>query len=76
MLLSTVISINKNGNTIWATFEKTCPNLPKEPFGAQKLTSQARKLEEGKTEQAKAKFAQARELDANVVFWESLDNNY
>jgi hypothetical protein len=28
-------------------------------------------LKEGKTEEAKAKFAQARELDANVAFGEN-----
>jgi len=49
--------------------EKTCPNLPKDTLGAIKLTKQARKLlKEGKTELAKAKFAQARKWDANVVF--------
>jgi WD40 repeat protein/energy-coupling factor transporter ATP-binding protein EcfA2 len=49
--------------------EKTCPNLPKDTFGAIELTQQARELlKEGKTEEAKAKFAQAREWDANVVF--------
>ncbi|MDM8557925.1 caspase family protein [Candidatus Parabeggiatoa sp. HSG14] len=50
-------------------FEKTCPNLPKDTLGAIELTKQARKLlEEGKTEESKAKFAKAREWDANVVF--------
>jgi len=49
--------------------QNTCPNLPKDTLGAQKLTEQARELlEDGKTELAKATFAQARELDANVVF--------
>jgi WD40 repeat protein len=49
--------------------EKTCPNLPKDTLGAIELTQQARELlKEGKTEEAKAKFAQAREWDANVVF--------
>jgi len=49
--------------------EKTCPNLPKDTLGAIELTKQARKLlKESKTELAKAKFAQAREWDANVVF--------
>jgi len=43
--------------------------LPKDTLGAIELTKQARKrLKEGKTELAKAKFAQAREWDANVVF--------
>ena len=51
------------------THEKTCPNLPKDTLGAIELTQQARQLlKEGKIEQAKAKFAQAREWDANVVF--------
>jgi hypothetical protein len=50
-------------------FEKTCPNLPKDTLGAIELTQQARQLlKEGKTEQAKAKFAKAREWDANVVY--------
>jgi hypothetical protein len=50
-------------------YQKTCPNLPKDILGAIELTKQARELlEEGKTELAKAKFAQAREWDANVVF--------
>ena len=49
--------------------EKTCPNLPKDTLGAIELTRQARELlKDGKTEQAKAKFAQAREWDENVVF--------
>ncbi|MEK8020587.1 MAG: caspase family protein, partial [Candidatus Parabeggiatoa sp.] len=49
--------------------EKTCPNLPKDTLGAIELTQQARELlREGKTELAKAKFAKAREWDANVVF--------
>jgi hypothetical protein len=49
--------------------EKTCPNLPKDTLGAIELTQQARQLlKEGKTEEAKAKFAQAREWDANVVY--------
>jgi hypothetical protein len=47
--------------------EKTCPNLPKDTFGAIELTQEARQLlEEGKTE--KAKFAKAIEWEANVVF--------
>jgi len=49
--------------------EKTCPNLPKDTLGAIELTQQARELlKEGKTEEAKKKFALAREWDANVVF--------
>jgi hypothetical protein len=49
--------------------EKTCPNLPKDTLGAIELTKQARwLLKEGKTEEAKKKFAKARELDVNVVF--------
>jgi WD40 repeat protein len=49
--------------------EKTCPNLPKDTLGAIELTKQARKLvEDNKIEEAKAKLAQARKLDANVVF--------
>jgi hypothetical protein len=53
--------------------EKTCPNLPKDTLGAIELTRQARELlKQGKTEQAKAMFAEARELDANMVFGEDL----
>ena len=49
--------------------EKTCPNLPKDTLAAIKLTKQARELlKEGKIEEAKKKFAKAREWDANVVF--------
>jgi hypothetical protein len=49
--------------------EKTCPDLPKDTLGAIELTKQARELlKEGQTKLAKAKFAQAREWDANVVF--------
>ena len=49
--------------------EKTCPNLPKDTLGAIELTTQARELlKEDKTEEAKKKFALAREWDANVVF--------
>jgi len=49
--------------------EKTCPNLPKDTLGAIELAKQARQLlDEGKTEEAKKKFALAREWDANVVF--------
>ncbi|OQY57333.1 MAG: hypothetical protein DRR08_00195 [Candidatus Parabeggiatoa sp. nov. 2] len=71
-------------------YEKTCPDLPKDTLGAIELTQQARQLlkggkirkqdgrqiERAKTlfAQAKAKFAQARELDANVVFGEELTN--
>ncbi|RKZ85204.1 MAG: hypothetical protein DRR19_16700 [Candidatus Parabeggiatoa sp. nov. 1] len=47
--------------------EKTCPNLPKDTLGAIELLLQVVKLlEEGKIKQAKAKFAQAKELDANI----------
>jgi hydrogenase maturation factor HypE len=53
--------------------EKTGPNLPKDTLGAIELTRQARQLlKEGKTEQAKAKFAEAKELDAKMVFGEEL----
>ncbi|RKZ90370.1 MAG: hypothetical protein DRR19_10265 [Candidatus Parabeggiatoa sp. nov. 1] len=53
--------------------EKTCPNLPKDTLGTIELTRQARELlKEGKTEQAKAKFAQAKKLDANMVFGDEL----
>ncbi|HID98970.1 MAG TPA: hypothetical protein EYP59_01610 [Thiotrichaceae bacterium] len=49
--------------------EKTCPDLPKDTLGAIELTQEARELlKEGKTELAKAKFSQAREWDATVVF--------
>jgi len=49
--------------------EKTCPNLPKDTLGAIELTKQARELlKEGKTEEAKKKFALAREWDAGVVY--------
>ncbi|MDM8564310.1 hypothetical protein QUF74_01505 [Candidatus Halobeggiatoa sp. HSG11] len=49
--------------------EKTCPNLPKDTLGAMELAQQARELlHEGKTEEAKKKFALAREWDKNVVF--------
>jgi hypothetical protein len=49
--------------------EKTCPDLPKDTLGAIKLTQEARELlEKGKIEEAKAKFAKAREWDASVVF--------
>jgi len=59
-------------------YQKTCPEfpagergvvLPKDTLGAIELTQQAIKLlKQGKTELAKAKFAEARKLDANVVF--------
>ncbi len=53
----------------YRSHEKTCPNLPKDTLGAIELTQQARQLlEEGKTEEAKKKFALAREWDAGVVF--------
>ena len=43
--------------------------LPKDTLGAIELTLYARQLlEKGKTEEAKKKFALAREWDANVVF--------
>jgi WD40 repeat protein len=49
--------------------EKTCPDLPKDTLGAIELTQQARELlKDGKIEEAKAKFSQAREWDASVVF--------
>jgi WD40 repeat protein/energy-coupling factor transporter ATP-binding protein EcfA2 len=49
--------------------EKTCPDLPKDTLGAIELTQEARQLlKEGKTKEAKAKFAQAREWDARMVF--------
>ena len=56
--------------------EKTCPDLPKDTLGAIELTQQAIELlvEEGETEQVKAKIAQAREWDANVVFGENVIN--
>ncbi|MEK8021650.1 MAG: hypothetical protein VSS75_032645 [Candidatus Parabeggiatoa sp.] len=51
------------------THEKTCLNLPKDTLGAIELAKQARQLlKEGKTEEAKNKFAKAREWDASVVF--------
>jgi len=51
--------------------EKTCPNKPKDTLGAIELGKQARQLlKEGKTEEAKKKFALAREWDAGVVFGE------
>ena len=44
----------------------------KDSLGAIELTQQARQLlKYGKIEEAKAKFAQARELDANVAFGEN-----
>jgi len=49
--------------------EKTCPDLPIDTIGAIELAAKARKLlEDGKTTEAKAKFAQAREWDNNVVW--------
>ena len=49
--------------------EKTCPDLPKDTLGAIELTQEARKLlKKGKIDEAKAKFTQAREWDAKVVF--------
>ena len=51
--------------------EKSSPELPnKDTLGAIELSKQAReRLKEGKTELAKAKFAQAIKWDASVVFW-------
>ncbi|MCV6636980.1 caspase family protein [Candidatus Albibeggiatoa sp. nov. NOAA] len=49
--------------------EKTCPDFPKDTLGAIELAEEARKLlREDKTEQAKAKFQQAREWDESVVW--------
>jgi tetratricopeptide (TPR) repeat protein len=51
--------------------EKTCPNLPKDTIGAIELAAEARYfLKAGKITRAeiKAKFAQAREWDNNVVW--------
>ena len=49
--------------------EKTCPDLPTDTLGAIELADQARELlEDGKTTEAKAKFAQAREWDNKVVW--------
>lgn len=63
-------AVTKNGKNTWVTtLTKNWPDLPKDTLGAIELTQQARELlEDGKIEQAKAKFAQARELDASVVF--------
>ena len=48
--------------------EKTCPDLPKDTLGAIELVKEGLELrKEDKEEQAKAKFAQAREWDANIV---------
>jgi len=48
--------------------EKTCPDLPKDTLGAIELVQEGLDLRKnGKEEQAKAKFALAREWDANVV---------
>ncbi len=70
--MSTVISVKQQE---WKKYmgnrhhEKTCQNLPKDTLGAIELTRRARwLLKRGETEVAKAKFAQARELDANMVF--------
>ena len=57
--------------------EKTCPDLPKDTLGAIELSKQARALmrewewrkpTKDEIEQAKAKFAQAREWDNKVVW--------
>ncbi|WP_353570345.1 hypothetical protein [Candidatus Albibeggiatoa sp. nov. BB20] len=49
--------------------EKTCPDLPTDTLGAIELAAEARELlENGETQQAKAKFKQAREWDNNVVW--------
>ena len=49
--------------------EKTCPDLPTDTLGAIELAAEGRELrEEGKIEEAKAKFALAREWDENVVW--------
>jgi len=53
----------------WFVHLTTHCNAPKDILGAIELTKQARELlKEGKIELAKAKFAQAKELDANVIF--------
>jgi len=49
--------------------EKTCPDLPKDTVGAIELFNEAHKLlKKGNITEAKAKFAQAREWDNNVVW--------
>jgi len=49
-------------------YEKTCPNLPKDTLGTIELVKEGLDLrKKGKEEQAKAKFALAREWDANIV---------
>jgi len=56
--------------------EKTCPDLPKDTLGAIQLTAEARALlKDGKTEEAKAKFAQARKLDARMVFGDGVEQD-
>ncbi len=48
--------------------EKTCPDFPTDTFGAIELAAEALKLlKDGKIEQAKTKFKQAREWDDKMV---------
>ncbi|RKZ38499.1 MAG: hypothetical protein DRQ49_14120 [Gammaproteobacteria bacterium] len=50
-------------------FEKTCPDLPQDTLGAIELIQEALELRQaGKEKQARTKFAQAKELDANIGF--------
>ena len=50
-------------------FEKTCPDLPQDTLGAIELVQEALELRQaGKEKQARTKFAQAKELDANIGF--------
>ena len=62
----------KNGKNISekiVRMKKTCPDLPTDTLGTIELTQEAIELlKKGETEEAKAKFAQAREWDANVVY--------
>ena len=49
--------------------EKTCPDFPTDTLGAIELAAEARELlKDGKIEQAKAKFKQAREWDDRMVW--------
>ena len=49
--------------------EKTCPDLPKDTLSAIELVQEGLDLrKDGKEKQAKTKFAQAKELDANIGF--------
>ena len=49
--------------------EKTCPDLPTDTLSAIELAAEARELlKDGNTEQAKAKFKQAREWDERMVW--------